>query len=129
VPVFADPVRLRQALSNLVANAVTHTPRGGTVEVRVREGSGGGDGGSSGAVFTVADTGPGIPPEHLPFVFDRCYRADRSRGRAAGGSGLGLAITRRLAEAHGGRVTAQSPPGSGAVFTLRLPPPPPCPAS
>ena len=70
-------------------------------------------------VFEVADTGPGIAPEDLPFVFDRFWRADKSRTRETGGSGLGLAIVRHLVEAHGGTVTAGSP--AGAVFTLRLP--------
>lgn len=115
VPVFADPGRLRQALGNLVANAVTHTPAGGTVEVavrRVEQGS---------VTITVSDTGPGIAAEHLPHVFDRFYRADPSRSRATGGSGLGLAIARHLVAAHGGQLEAASPPGAGATFTIRLP--------
>jgi two-component system sensor histidine kinase BaeS len=114
VPVFADPGRLRQALGNLVANAVTHTPAGGTVDVAVRRAGGS-------VLLTVTDTGPGIAPEHLPYVFDRFYRADRSRSRATGGSGLGLAITRHLVEEHDGEVEAASIPGAGSVFTIRLP--------
>ncbi|GAA4532716.1 sensor histidine kinase [Amycolatopsis samaneae] len=110
----ADPVRLRQALDNLVSNAVRHTPAGGTVTVRgTRDGED--------VVFEVTDTGTGIGEEDLARVFDRFWRADRSRARQSGGSGLGLAIVRKLAEAHGGTVTAASVPGQGSTFTLRLP--------
>jgi two-component system sensor histidine kinase BaeS len=109
--VFADPVRLRQVLGNLVTNAVRHTPPGSRVTLRAYP-----DG-----VIEVADTGPGIGPEDLPYVFDRFWRAEKSRNRATGGSGLGLAIVRKLAEAHGGAATAFSVPGQGATFRLRLP--------
>lgn len=110
----ADPVRLRQAVGNLVSNAVRHTPAGGTVTLRGRR---------TGdiAVVAVADTGTGIGPEDLPHVFDRFWRAEKSRSRSTGGSGLGLAIVRNLAHAHGGTVTAESTRGAGSVFTLRLP--------
>ncbi|MFG3254574.1 sensor histidine kinase [Streptomyces sp. NPDC048172] len=110
----ADPVRLRQAVGNLVSNAVRHTPAGGTVTLSARC-----EGGE--AVLEVADTGTGIAPGELPHVFDRFWRAEKSRGRRGGGSGLGLAIVRKLAEAHGGTVTAASTPGRGSVFALRLP--------
>ncbi|MDT0308450.1 HAMP domain-containing sensor histidine kinase [Streptomyces sp. DSM 44917] len=122
VPVLADPARLRQALGNLVANAVTHTPAGGSVEVAVRHGD---ERTRNAVVLTVADTGRGIAPEHLPYVFDRFYRADPSRSRSTGGSGLGLAITRHLVEAHHGRVEVHSTPGEGSTFTIRLPTPQP----
>jgi two-component system sensor histidine kinase BaeS len=114
VELFADPARLRQALGNLVSNAVRHTPAGGAVKVAVR-------GSGAEVVFTVTDTGPGIAAEHLPHVFDRFYRAEPSRSRATGGSGLGLAITKHLVEAHHGRVDVASAPGEGATFTIRLP--------
>jgi two-component system sensor histidine kinase BaeS len=114
VAVFADPARLRQALGNLVSNAVRHTPTGGSVEVAVR-----GSGGE--VVLTVTDTGPGIAAVHLPHVFDRFYRVEPSRSRATGGSGLGLAITKHLVEAHHGRVEVTSTPGAGATFIIRLP--------
>lgn len=114
VPVMADRARLRQALGNLVGNALRYTPAGGIVTVRVRTGG-------DEVVVTVTDTGPGIAPEHLPRLFDRFSRVDASRSRATGGSGLGLAITRTLVEAHGGSVTAESAPGRGAAFTVRLP--------
>ncbi|WP_242910899.1 HAMP domain-containing sensor histidine kinase [Actinomadura terrae] len=114
VMVRADPARLRQALGNLVSNAVRHTPEGGAVDVAVRRRP-------DGVVFTVADTGTGMAPEHLPHVFDRFYRADPSRNRATGGSGLGLAIAKHLVEAHGGRIEVASVPGRGSIFTIRLP--------
>lgn len=122
----ADPVRLRQAVGNLVSNAVRHTPAGGSVTLRAY-GSGGGSGAGSDAgspthvVVEVADTGSGIPAADLPHVFDRFWRAEKSRSRRTGGSGLGLAIVRKLVEAHGGTVGATSTEGEGSAFVLRLP--------
>lgn len=113
---LVDPARIRQALGNLVANAVKYTPSGGSVSVSVRDSTGG-------VELTVADTGPGIAAEHLPHLFDRFYRADPSRSRSTGGSGLGLAITKHLVEAHDGWVGVTSTPGRGSVFTIRLPAP------
>jgi two-component system sensor histidine kinase BaeS len=110
----ADPVRMRQALGNLVSNALRHTPAEGTVTLAVRR-----DGDE--VVFTVADTGSGIAPEDLPHVFERFWRAEKSRSRRTGGSGLGLPIVRHLTAAHGGTVVAAGEPGAGAVFTLRIP--------
>ncbi|QIQ07061.1 HAMP domain-containing histidine kinase [Streptomyces liangshanensis] len=112
----ADPVRLRQALGNLVSNAIRHTPRGGEVTLRARvEGLR--------VLIEVEDTGSGIAPDELPHVFDRFWRAEKSRSRGTGGSGLGLSIVRKLAEAHGGVVSASSSLGVGTVFTLTLPMP------
>ncbi|MFJ2649222.1 sensor histidine kinase [Streptomyces sp. NPDC087420] len=110
----ADPVRLRQAVGNLVSNAIRHTPRGGVVTLRARA-----DGPH--LLIEVADTGSGIAPDELPHVFDRFWRAEKSRSRQTGGSGLGLSIVRKLAEAHGGGVGARSEVGVGTVFTLTLP--------
>ncbi|WP_405876091.1 MULTISPECIES: sensor histidine kinase [unclassified Streptomyces] len=110
----ADPVRMRQALGNLVSNALRHTPVDGTVTLAARR-----DGDE--VVFTVTDTGTGIAAEDLPHVFDRFWRAEKSRSRRTGGSGLGLPIVRHLVAAHGGTVVAACEPGAGAVFTLRLP--------
>ncbi|WP_062645925.1 sensor histidine kinase [Streptomyces maremycinicus] len=110
----ADPVRLRQALGNLVTNAVRHTPPGGTVTLSARD-----DG--ERVVLEVADTGTGIAAEDLPLVFERFWRAEKSRSRRTGGSGLGLPIVRHLTVAHGGTAQAASTPGKGSVFTLRLP--------
>ena len=112
--VHADPVRLRQVIGNLVSNAIKHTPAGGAVTLRAR--AEGDD-----LVLEVADTGTGIDPADLPHVFDRFWRADKSRNRHTGGSGLGLAITRKLTEAHGGSVRVTGTPGRGSVFTVRLP--------
>ncbi|MCS0606172.1 HAMP domain-containing histidine kinase [Streptomyces sp. LP11] len=110
----ADPVRMRQALGNLVSNALRHTPAGGTVALAARRAG-------DRVVLTVTDTGPGIAPEDLPYVFDRFWRAEKSRSRRTGGSGLGLPIVRHMLAAHGGTAEAASEPGRGAVFTLRLP--------
>jgi len=114
VDVVADPKRVRQIVDNLVGNALRHTGRGGAVTVVARR-----DG--DWAVVEVADTGVGIGAEDLPRVFERFWRAEKSRGRDAGGSGLGLAIVRDLAEAHGGAVGVVSATGRGSTFTVRLP--------
>ncbi|MFD7323581.1 sensor histidine kinase [Streptomyces sp. NPDC059875] len=115
--VTADPVRLRQAVGNLVANAVRHTPAGGRVTLRAYPV----DDDRRQVAVDVADTGTGIAPEDLRHVFERFWRAEKSRSRRTGGSGLGLAIVRKLVEAHGGTVHAVSAIGEGSVFILRLP--------
>jgi two-component system, OmpR family, phosphate regulon sensor histidine kinase PhoR len=99
--VRADPTAVRQIISNLVDNSLRYTPRGGRVTVHSER-----DG--AGVWIGVRDTGIGISPEHLPRIFERFYRADPARSRDAGGTGLGLSIVRHLAEAHGGRVRAES---------------------
>jgi two-component system OmpR family sensor kinase len=114
--IWGDADRLEQALQNLAANAIRHTPDGGTVALlaepagdRVR--------------ITVTDSGPGIPAEHLPHIFDRFYKADASRAgtHVPSGSGLGLSIVRAIVSRHGGEVRAANGPGGGAVFTITLP--------
>jgi signal transduction histidine kinase len=113
--VLGDPDRLRQVIWNLLSNAVKFTPRGGRVEISLEEGEGE-------VCIVVADTGPGIPPEFLPHVFERFRQADGSTTRVHGGLGLGLAIVRHLVELHGGTVTAESPgKGQGSRFTVLLP--------
>ena len=109
-----DPVRLRQVVGNLVSNALRHTPPGGRVTLYARQTA-------DHVTIEIGDTGTGIPAEDLPRVFDRFWRAEKSRSRRTGGSGLGLAIVRRLTEAHGGTVTVVSTVGIGTVFTVRLP--------
>jgi len=112
--VRADRRRLGQVLRNLIQNALTHSPPGEPVRVRVaREGVQ--------VSFTVADRGPGIAAEHLPFIWDDFYRVDPSRDRRTGGSGLGLAVVRRLVHAQGGSASVASVPGTGSRFVVRLP--------
>jgi len=112
--VRADPDRLEQALQNLAANSLRHLPAGGRVEFRARRSGGA-------VVLAVADNGEGIAPEHLPFIFDRFYKADASRSNEAEGSGLGLSIVKAIVERHGGTVTVTSAPGVETVFEIRLP--------
>ncbi|WUR13592.1 heavy metal sensor histidine kinase [[Empedobacter] haloabium] len=114
--VHADPILLRRAVNNLVANAVRHTPRGGRVTLCSRADD-------TGCHIEVRNTGSAIAPEHLGLLFDRYYRADPSRGEAGGGAGLGLAIVRAIIQLHGGSASATSADGS-TVFTLRFPPAP-----
>jgi signal transduction histidine kinase len=113
--VRADPDRVSQVLTNLLTNALRYTPSPGRVELAVVP--------AAGAIrFRVADTGIGILSEHLPHVFERFYRADKSRSRAFGGSGVGLTIARALVEAMGGRIWAESAgSGRGATFSFELP--------
>ncbi len=114
-PVSGDPNRLQQVAWNLLSNAVKFTPKGGRVQVRLQRVN-------SHVEISVSDTGIGIAPDFLPFVFERFRQADSSATRAAGGLGLGLAIVRHVTEMHGGTVEASSAgEGQGATFTVRLP--------
>jgi signal transduction histidine kinase len=114
--VRGDPKRLEQAVQNLVANATRHTPAGGRIVVSAIEKD-------EGVVLAVEDTGPGIPPEHLPRVFDRFYKVDVSRTGTAlpSGSGLGLSIVRAIVERHGGTIAAGHASNGGARFEIWLP--------
>jgi signal transduction histidine kinase len=112
---MADPVRLQQVLTNLLANAIKFTPKGGRVEVRTGRDD-------AGAWMEVADTGIGIKPEFLARVFERFRQADGTSTRSQGGLGLGLAIVRHLVTLHGGTVEAHSAgEGRGATFRVELP--------
>jgi signal transduction histidine kinase len=112
--VEADAHRVAQVLRNLLNNAMDFTPRGGQITLATRR--------EGAFVHTeVRDTGPGIAPEHLPYVFERFYRADKSRARTTGGAGLGLAIVKQLIEAQGGRVWVNSTLGAGSAFGFALP--------
>ncbi|MDB5033968.1 MAG: domain S-box [Chlorobi bacterium] len=114
-PVMGDPNRLQQVIWNLLSNAIKFTPAGGEVEVRLER-----DGGR--ALIVVSDTGQGISPEFMPYVFDRFRQADGTITRKHGGLGLGLAIVRHLLDLHGGTVRAESAgPGEGSTFTVALP--------
>lgn len=112
--VDVDPERIGQVLRNLLSNAILHTPAGGEIDIVARAGG-------KWVTVAVKDTGEGIPPEHLPFVFDRFYRVDKSRSRLTGGVGLGLAIAKHLVEAHGGDIHVESRVGEGSTFTFTLP--------
>jgi two-component system sensor histidine kinase BaeS len=113
--VRADGQRLEQALQNLAANALRHTPDGGRLALAA-------EAAPEGARLTVRDTGPGIPHEHLPHIFERFYKADAARSATRmSGSGLGLSIVQAIVERHGGTVTASNAPGGGACFEIRIP--------
>jgi len=114
IVVQGDRDRIKQALLNLGINALQHTPSGGTVTLGLTRQD-------DYAVLTVSDSGNGIAANDLPYIFDRFYRADRSRSRHQGGAGLGLAIVKWVAEAHNGRVEVTSAPGTGSQFSLLLP--------
>ena len=113
VDVVADRMTLRQAVLNLLDNAIKHSPEEAAIEVVVRRAG-------TDAVLEVIDNGPGIAPEHLPHVFERFYRADRARSRSSGGAGLGLAIARWAVEANGGRVEVESEVHHGSLFRIVL---------
>ena len=134
-PLFSlDSQRIQQILHNLMSNALRYTPDGGCISCSLTlqtdghvsigangKQSRGDDTFQQEAVLVVRDTGPGISPEELPYVFDRFYRGGKSRARSEGGTGLGLSIARKLAQAHGGDLTAANLPGGGAEFELTLP--------
>jgi signal transduction histidine kinase len=109
-----DRVFLRQALVNLLHNAVKHSAMGGSISVCVWKKV-------NSVELQVADSGPGIPPEHQAKVFDRFYRVDSARSRDAGGAGLGLAIAKWVVEAHGGKISLRNAPENGCIFCIRLP--------
>lgn len=119
--VLADRLVLRQALVNVLDNAIKYTPEGGRISVRV-------DQGPEGGLLEVADTGPGIAPQHADKVFERFYRVDKGRSRESGGTGLGLAIAKWAVEANGGRIGVISEPGRGSRFRMVFPAGPGTPA-
>ena len=108
-----DPDRVRQTIGILISNALRYTPPQGSITVAARSDR-------ASVTIEVADTGSGIAPDDLPYVFDRFYRADKSRSRESGGSGLGLAIARSIVEAHGGSIAARSEAGQGTTISLVL---------
>ncbi|MGF3103499.1 ATP-binding protein [Rossellomorea sp. DUT-2] len=112
--IHMDPDRIEQVLTNLIDNALRHTPTGGEVTVSLTESKGG-------YLFHVKDTGSGIPEEDLPFVFERFYKADKARTRGKSGTGLGLAIAKNIIESHKGHIQVQSKVDQGTTFTFFLP--------
>jgi signal transduction histidine kinase len=132
--VEGDPLWLGQIVSNLLNNAIKYTPAGGRVTITLtihpiarsqssnqQTSNLNSQHPTLNALVSISDTGPGIPPEHLPHIFDRFYRVDSGRSRDAGGVGLGLNIAQWAAEAHGGRIEVSSHVGKGTTFTLWLP--------
>jgi two-component system sensor histidine kinase VicK len=109
-----DPDRLSQVLDNLLDNAIRHSPENSTITITIRQAN-------DGLECSVSDQGTGIPAGHLPFIFERFYRVDSSRGRNSGGTGLGLAIARALVNAQGGHITAHSIEGQGTTIRFWLP--------
>jgi signal transduction histidine kinase len=110
----ADRDRIRQVLVNLLSNAVKYTPPGGAIRIVLSERD-------DSVLLAVEDNGIGIPEEELPLIFERFYRADKSRNRMSGGSGIGLAIVRSIVTAHGGKVEAGNRSGGGSRFQVSLP--------
>jgi signal transduction histidine kinase len=113
-PVILDAQQIGRVLSNLVANALQHTPPGGTVKIHAFRDT-------EGVMVEVSDSGQGIDSQDLPHIFERFYRGEKSRSRATGGAGLGLAIAKGIVEAHGGQIRAESVPEEGTCFRFVLP--------
>lgn len=113
-PVYVDPQRIGRVMNNLINNAIRHTPEGGQVSVNATRIS-------KGVEIEVWDTGEGIPPEDVPYIFDRFYRGEKSRSRTTGGAGLGLAIAKGFVEAHAGSISVDSSLGEGTCFKIYIP--------
>ncbi len=114
VPVYADPKRIRQVLTNLISNAINHSEEGGEVVVSFSARK-------TSVVTRIKDSGDGIPAEHIGQIFQRFYRVDKSRSREKGGTGLGLAIVKHILDGHKSRARVESAPGQGSTFSFKLP--------
>jgi signal transduction histidine kinase len=112
--VNGDKVKLRQLFINILENAIRYTPNDGNISVSAVKKD-------ENALVAISDTGIGIPPEHLPHIFERFYRVDKARSRAEGGVGLGLAIAKYIAESHGGKIKLESQIGKGTTFRITIP--------
>lgn len=115
--ITADEERVAQVMVNLISNAIKYTKEGDDINIHVSEDK-------ENVIISISDTGIGIPKEELPYVFERFYRADKSRNRKTGGAGIGLAIVKTIVEAHKGGITVDSEQGKGTTFTIQLPKPP-----
>ena len=113
-PVFVGPQLIRQALANLISNAIKYTPAGGRVQVRAASQD-------ESLVVEVEDSGPGIAPEEQKLVFEKFFRGSSPEVRKQPGSGLGLALARQIVQLHGGQLTLESQPGRGSTFRIVLP--------
>jgi signal transduction histidine kinase len=113
IAIYGDDMHIKQALFNLIDNAIKYNHSGGSIRLSVRTED-------KTAIIEVADTGIGITAEDLPRIFDRFFRVDKSRSRDRGGSGLGLAIVKKIIEAHDGTISADSAPGHGSTFRISL---------
>jgi two-component system, OmpR family, phosphate regulon sensor histidine kinase PhoR len=113
IPVLGDKDRLKQAVSNIIDNAIKYSSEGSATTIRLEVGE-------SNVTISVADAGPGIEPEHLPRIFERFYRVDKARSREVGGTGLGLAIVKHIVEAHGSKIIVTSEVGKGTTFSFKL---------
>nr|WP_207754914.1 HAMP domain-containing sensor histidine kinase [Desulforadius tongensis] len=114
ITVYGNIDRLKQVMTNLIGNAIAHTQPGSQVKIQEEQKD-------DRVLISVADNGPGIPPNEIEHIWERFYKVDKSRTRGAGGSGLGLAIAKRIVELHGGTITVESTLGEGSVFTVILP--------
>lgn len=114
-PACADPDRLEQVFINLLDNAIRATPAGGSVEVSIIKDL------KENLQVSISDTGPGIPRDEQPLIWERFYKVDKSRARRGGGTGLGLAIVKEIVEAHGGSIELISQPGKGSTFLFIIP--------
>lgn len=114
VMVYADWQRISQVMTNLISNAIKHSPDGSEIVVKF-------DIGKKNVVTSVEDSGEGIPPEHLSRIFERFYRVDKSRSREKGGTGLGLSIVKHILDGHNTKAEVESTPGKGSVFSFKLP--------
>jgi heavy metal sensor kinase len=114
ITIQGDEIKLRELFLNLLDNAVHYTPAGGSITLSLT-------GNENTAIIAVKDTGIGIAEEHLPYIFKRFYRVEKTRSHNEGGAGLGLAICQGIAELHGGKITVQSQPGAGSTFSVLLP--------
>jgi signal transduction histidine kinase len=118
---LVDPGRIKQVINNLLTNSIRHTPANGIISIGIEKKERSKYFNKNHILISVSDTGEGIPPEHLPHIFDRFYRVKSARSRNDGGTGLGLAIASQMVEAHNGKLWVESIVGKGSTFFIALP--------